>query len=54
MIFLNVVRLFLMAWDINLFHYWHDGVGAEIFVNGASLTILLISLYGSRSAEQQA
>ncbi len=54
MIFFNVVRLFLMAWDINLFHYWHDGIGAEIFVNGASLTILLISLYGSRSAEQQA
>jgi exosortase/archaeosortase family protein len=50
MIIMNLVRLYLMAWDIDLFHYWHDGTGAEIFAIGASLTILLISLYGSRSA----
>ncbi|MGA2795900.1 MAG: hypothetical protein ABSE69_20820 [Roseiarcus sp.] len=48
MILWNLARLCLMAWDINLFHYWHDGVGAQIFAIGASLTILLISLYGSR------
>jgi hypothetical protein len=53
-ILLNVIRLFLIAWDINLFHYWHDGVGAEIFAIGASLIILLISLYGSRSAKRLA
>jgi hypothetical protein len=51
-ILLNIARLFLMAWDIDLFHYWHDGIGAEIFAVGASLTILLISLYGSRSARR--
>lgn len=39
-----------MAWDIDLFRYWHDGIGAAIFGIGASITILLISLYGSRSA----
>jgi hypothetical protein len=54
MILLNLARLFLMAWDINLFHFWHDGIGAEIFTIGASLTILLISLYGSRSIGRQA
>jgi hypothetical protein len=48
MIFLNVVRLCLMAWNIDLYHYWHDGIGAEIFAIGASLSVLLISLYGSR------
>lgn len=49
-VLLNVMRLFLMTWDIDLYHYWHDGVGAEIFGIGASITILLISLFGSRSA----
>jgi hypothetical protein len=37
-----------MAHDINLYHYWHEGAGADIFAIGASLTIFLISLYGSR------
>jgi exosortase/archaeosortase family protein len=49
-ILLNVVRLFLMAWDIDLFRYWHEGIGAAIFGIGASITVLLISLYGSRVA----
>ena len=50
MILFNVVRICLMGWDINLYHYWHDGIGAEIYAIGASLTILLMSLYGSRPA----
>jgi hypothetical protein len=50
MILLNVARLYLMAWDIDLYHYWHDGRGADIFAIGASLTILLITLYGSSLA----
>jgi hypothetical protein len=54
MILLNLVRLYLMAWDIDLLHYWHDGTGAEIFAIGASTTILLISLYGTRSTERLA
>jgi hypothetical protein len=47
MILFNVVRLCLMGWNIDLYHYWHDGIGGEIFAIGASLTILSISLYGA-------
>lgn len=52
MIVFNLARLCLMAWDVDLFYYWHDGFGAEIFATSASLTILLISLYGSSSARR--
>ena len=52
MILFNVARLCLMGWNINLYHFWHDGIGAEIFAIGASLTILLISLYGARPARR--
>jgi hypothetical protein len=48
MILWNIARLCLMAWNIDLFHFWHDGTGADIFAIGASLSALLISLYGSR------
>jgi exosortase/archaeosortase family protein len=50
MILLNIARLCLMAWSLELLHYWHDGTGAEIFAIGASLTILLMSLYGAKTA----
>jgi hypothetical protein len=50
MIVLNIVRLCLLAWNITLYNYWHLGAGAEIFAIGASLTILVMSLYGARSA----
>jgi hypothetical protein len=50
MIMFNVVRLCLMAWNVDLYHYWHDGIGAEMFAVGASLTILLLSLYAARPA----
>jgi len=50
MILLNLVRICLMAWNTDLYHYWHEGIGSEIFAIGASLTILLMSLYGSRPA----
>jgi len=49
MILFNLARLCLMAWSDDLFHYWHDGIGSEIFAVGAWLTVLSISLYGSRS-----
>jgi exosortase/archaeosortase family protein len=52
MILLNLVRICLMAWNTDLYHYWHEGIGSEIFAIGASLTILLMSLYGSRPAER--
>jgi hypothetical protein len=41
-----------MASNNDLFEYWHDGPGAEIFAIGASLMILLISLYGARAVKQ--
>ena len=50
----NVTRLCLMAWDANLYHYWHNGAGVEIFNIGASTTIVLMSLYGSRPAGRAA
>lgn len=50
MILFNVARICVMAWSIDLYHYWHEGIGAEIFAVGASLTVLAMSLYGSRSA----
>jgi exosortase/archaeosortase family protein len=50
MILFNVARICLMAWDIDLLHYWHDGTGAQIYAIAASLTILVMSLYGSRPA----
>jgi exosortase/archaeosortase family protein len=48
MLVLNLVRLYLMAYDINRYYYWHEGAGASIFAIGASLTIFSMSLYGSR------
>ncbi len=48
MVICNMTRLCLMAWNADLYHYWHDGPGSDIFVVGASTAILLISLYGSR------
>ncbi len=54
MILFNLVRICLMGWDVDLYHYWHDGIGAEMYAVGASLTILLMSLYGSRRTRQPA
>ena len=48
MILLNVGRLYMMALSADLYHFWHDGTGYQIFAVGASLTILLLSLYGLR------
>jgi exosortase/archaeosortase family protein len=50
MIACNVTRLCLMAWNADLYEYWHNGLGAQIFAVGASVLALLLSLYGSRAA----
>jgi hypothetical protein len=50
MITCNVARLCLMAWSPDLYDYWHDGLGAQIFAVGASVMVLLLSLCGSRQA----
>ena len=31
MILFNVARICMMGWDIDLYHYWHDGAGAQIY-----------------------
>jgi exosortase/archaeosortase family protein len=54
MILLNIARICLMAWNIDLYYYWHDGTGAEIYAIGATLTVLLMSLYGSKPARRLA
>jgi hypothetical protein len=54
MILLNFARLYLMALDGDLYQYFHDGMGAEVFAVVASLTILLLSLYRSRSTGRPA
>jgi hypothetical protein len=54
MIALNFVRLYLMALNVNSYNYWHHGMGAQIFAVGASLTILLLSLFHTRAAGHEA
>jgi hypothetical protein len=51
MILLNTGRLYLMAMDINSYHFWHNGAGVDIFEVGASLLVLLLVLYGSSRFE---
>lgn len=50
MIVMNVTRLSLMSFNENLYHYWHDGAGSQIFAIGASLFVLLASLFAARRA----
>jgi len=52
MIVLNLLRLCLMAWDKDLYDYWHTGQGADIFAIAASVVIVSISLYGSQPTRQ--
>ena len=52
MIACNVTRLCLMAWGPDLYEYWHDGPGAQIFAAGACAMVLALSLYGSRPASR--
>jgi exosortase/archaeosortase family protein len=50
MIACNIMRLCLMAWSSDFYEYWHNGLGAQIFAVGASVMVLMLSLYGSRPA----
>lgn len=54
MIACNVMRLCLMAWSSDFYEYWHNGPGAQIFAVGASVMVLVLSLYGSRPAARPA
>ena len=48
MIVFNTGRLYLMALGPYSYHYWHEGAGSDIFQIGASLSVLLLTLCGSR------
>ena len=50
MILMNSTRLLLMSFNEELYHYWHDGTGNQIFAIGASLLVLLGSLLAVRQA----
>ena len=47
MLLCNVTRLCLMAWNTDLYQYWHNGAGTVIFDVGVSTAVFLISFYGS-------
>jgi hypothetical protein len=40
--------------DADSYDLWHEGWGAEVFAVGASLSVLLISLLGTRKTERAA
>jgi hypothetical protein len=48
MIIFNTGRLYLMALGPYSYHFWHEGAGSDIFQIGASLSVLLLTLCGSR------
>jgi len=54
MIACNVARLCLMSWSADSYEYWHGGPGAQMFAVGASVMVLVLSLYGSRPAARPA
>jgi len=50
MIECNVIRFCLMAWNTDLYEYWHDGLDAQIFPMAAPVLVLFLSLYALRPA----
>jgi hypothetical protein len=49
MVLLNTARLYLMALDVGAYHFLHDGAGSQIFQIGSSISVLLLTLHGSRA-----
>jgi exosortase/archaeosortase family protein len=47
MVFINTVRLCLIAWSGPLFKYWHDGYGVTIFIFSETVIVLLIAWRGA-------
>jgi len=46
MIFINAVRIGLLAWSLASYQFWHDGAGAQILGIGETLVVLLIAWWG--------
>lgn len=53
MIVANVTRLYVEALNHASWDYWHNGFGTHIYQVGVSVTILLISLWGSSVRDPQ-
>jgi hypothetical protein len=47
-ILMNTMRIYLMAQSLDMYLYWHNGVGAQIYSACASISAVLISAYGAR------
>jgi hypothetical protein len=45
MILLNWCRLYMMALNVDLYDFWHDGAGTEIFEIAAAMLVLFLSLW---------
>ena len=48
MILLNLTRIYMMGLNFDLYYFWHQGMGADIFAIGASLIIISLTLYLTR------
>ena len=47
MVFINAVRIGLLAWSLASYRFWHDGAGAQILGIGETLVVLLIAWWGA-------
>lgn len=52
-VFLNVTRMYLMALSPDLYAYWHNGIGKEIYAVAASALAVVVSILGARWAESR-
>jgi hypothetical protein len=48
MLLLNLARIYMMGLNYDLYYFWHEGMGADIFAIGASLIIISLTLYLTR------
>ena len=49
-VMLNVARLCLIAQSADMYRYWHDGAGAQLYAATASSAAVLIAVFGTRWA----
>ena len=50
----NETRLVLVSMSRPMFDYWHEGTGAHFFAGAATLTAILIALFGAQWAGHMA
>ena len=47
MIFLNDVRICLLAWSPTSYEFWHNAAGASLFSLLVSVTLLTVAFWGA-------